>query len=217
MSQKVKVEEELLGFDAREAFLDPSRTWGASRRDLHLLRDDVEKPLSVDALVWPSLFGDGLSEKEEQALQSKLVKPPDWRGPNGALWENLEQMRALLTSSKAAGEHWIIAVSWHSDDGFSSASSGGPYREKTNPGVRNTNWQLLGFDVADAGMLSGLLDCGYENSERQTLRGQWSSSLNVHHLFTDLDKAFSFRDLSNHRVPEHAPFFVYGLWRLLEE
>jgi hypothetical protein len=40
--------------------------------------------------------------------------------------------------------------------------------------------------------------------------------LNHHHLFTSLEPAWIFREVSNQRVPEHRPFFVYGLW-LIDE
>jgi len=44
-----------MGFDARE-MTSPARAWHADRRELYLLRPEVERPLSVDALVWPSVF-----------------------------------------------------------------------------------------------------------------------------------------------------------------
>jgi len=52
MGERPKV---LLGFDAREA-ISPVRDWDAARRELYLLRPEVTRPLSVDALVWPSVF-----------------------------------------------------------------------------------------------------------------------------------------------------------------
>jgi len=42
----------LLGFDAREMWLDPQEYWPDSRKKLYLLRYDVVRPLSTDTLVW---------------------------------------------------------------------------------------------------------------------------------------------------------------------
>lgn len=192
-------EQALLGFDARVMSLAPDATWDAVRRGLYLLRSDVQKPLSVDPMVWPSLFGD-------------RVQVPEWRGPNQGLWDDLYRMRTSL-SQLAPAEHWTIAVSWVSAEGFSKPSvHEGPYRERMTPPTIGDAWKPLGFDVADAGLTSGLSNCGYQQTEIAGLRATWASHLNEHHLFGDLKRALAFRDLTDRRVPEHAPFFVYALW-----
>jgi hypothetical protein len=80
------------------------------------------------------------------------------------------------------------------------------------PELPDTNWQFLGFDIADGGFISGLSNCGYEDAERDGLAAEWAQYLNRRHLFDDLQRAFQFRELTNARVPEHAPFFVIRLW-----
>ncbi len=60
-------------------------------------------------------------------------------------------------------------------------------------------------------MLSGLSNCGFEG-EREALREDWGPHLNDYHLFEDAESALAFRPVANRIVPEHAPFFVYGLW-----
>jgi hypothetical protein len=74
----------------------------------------------------------------------------------------------------------------------------------------------LGFDVSDGSLLSGLSNCGYSKRDIPALRMRWAPYLNAHHLFDDLKQAYEFRDQSNQRVLEHAPFFVYGLWFIKE-
>jgi hypothetical protein len=63
----------------------------------------------------------------------------------------------------------------------------------------------------DAGFTSALSNCSFAEGERESLRASWGVALNEHHLFMDVEKAFAFRRLSDSRVPEHAPFFVYAL------
>lgn len=70
----------------------------------------------------------------------------------------------------------------------------------------------LGFDVADEVFVSGLLDCEYTDEELARLRPVWAPRLNRYHLFGDRRHAQEFRVLSDQRVPEHAPFYVYELW-----
>jgi hypothetical protein len=62
--------------------------------------------------------------------------------------------------------------------------------------------------------LSGLSNCGYEPPERATFRRDWARRLNDHHLFEDLATARGFRDATDGRVSEHAPFFVFALFRI---
>ena len=93
----------------------------------------------------------------------------------------------------------------------------GPHVKPMTPRVRSPDWPLLGFDVGDGCLLSGLMNCGYEDDERRALTEEWGSRLNEHHLFRDPGSAFAFRLPSNRRVAEHAPFFVYGLWLIKEE
>jgi len=65
-------------------------------------------------------------------------------------------------------------------------------------------------------LLSGLSNCGYVGRESETFRARWRGRLNEHLLFTELTPAFEFRQLSDARVPEHAPFFVCGLYMIQE-
>ncbi|MBJ6765061.1 hypothetical protein JGU66_30225 [Myxococcaceae bacterium JPH2] len=81
------------------------------------------------------------------------------------------------------------------------------------PPSKTEDWTLLGYDVADAGLTSGLSNCGYRPSELAQLRASWAAQLNGHHLFEEFGSALAFRDVTARRVPEHAPFFVYALWR----
>ncbi|WP_224241108.1 hypothetical protein [Hyalangium gracile] len=183
MSGKIPgVDAALLGFDAREMFMAPGAAWDDARRGTYLLRTDVRKPLSVDTAVWPSLFGEDHS---------------DWRGPHVGLWDDLQRMQRSL-GPLAAQAHWTIAISQVSVTGLPLPSEG-------------EDWELLGFDIADAGLLSGLSNCGYEQATVAELRASWAPLLNEHHLFTEVNQALAFRELTDRRVPEHAPFFVCAI------
>jgi hypothetical protein len=73
--------------------------------------------------------------------------------------------------------------------------------------------ELIGYDVADATMLSALMNCAFSEPDARTAATRWSARLNEHHLFGNAEDALAFRSESETRVPEHAPFFVYGLYR----
>ena len=209
------IEDRLLGFDARiMAFNQKSRM-----RETFFLRLDIREPRSTDVLAWPSVFdtgqGIGMTEAKRQHWGFAGLKVPDWIGPNNGLWEDLERMRGFLAehAAEVRQPYTEIAISWFSDNGFSLAAHyGGPYLEPTNPDHLDPSWRLLGFDVSDGSLITGLMDCEYTEAELAVLREPWGRYLNEYHLFTDVTHALEFCKLTDKRVPEHAPFFVYGLY-----
>jgi hypothetical protein len=76
-------------------------------------------------------------------------------------------------------------------------------------------WQFLGYDVADEGLLSSIMNCGYLDAEALArARALWSPHINSDHLFAEFSAASDFGAQADHRIIEHAPFFVFGLWRI---
>jgi hypothetical protein len=73
---------------------------------------------------------------------------------------------------------------------------------------------LLGYDVADAGRISGLANFGYTQEQARDLRPVWAQALNSFGLLKTVEDAVRFRDVCECRVTEHAPFWIYALWRL---
>ena len=91
----------LLGFDAREMWLDFSEDWTEERKRSFLLRRDIIKPLSTDTTVWPSVFD----------VAQTLQRPP-WTGPIQELWEDLQALEnSLSTESNRTKPYWVIALS----------------------------------------------------------------------------------------------------------
>ena len=73
---------------------------------------------------------------------------------------------------------------------------------------------LLGFDVADAARISGLMNCSYAPGVIASWRATWGPRLNERGLLCTLEDAIAFRDATDRRVEGHAPFWVYAIWRL---
>jgi hypothetical protein len=70
----------------------------------------------------------------------------------------------------------------------------------------------LGYDICDASWTSGLMNCGFEASEREALVTRWASALNEYHLFNRVEDADDYRAVCDQRVREHAPFAVVWLF-----
>ena len=98
--------ELLLGFDAREMWLDPQEYWPDSRKKMFLLRHDVVRPLSTDTLVWRAVFDADTS-----------LQRPQWTGPIQFLWDNLATFQEYLDTAWSGRTlpYWIIAVTLQED------------------------------------------------------------------------------------------------------
>jgi hypothetical protein len=199
----------VLGFAIREMWLAIKDLWPEERKARYLLRRDVIKPLSTDSMVWPSVF---------QA--DDAIVPPQSAQPIAGLWTDFEALEDYLNAGWSNRKpSWLIAVTL-SADLFEPDEV--QYWQARAYGVTtrspDESWELLGYDVSDTGLLSGLSNCGY--SEREDLaatREKYSSLLNSFHLFTAPEPALEFMQFSDERVPEHAPFFVFGLWLIKRE
>ncbi len=226
MQKKITVfhgDEKLLGFDARKMWLDPKLHWDRERRADFLLRMDAGPVLSTDELVWPSVFNSHqlplASESRLEELGLTGPQRPRWIGPNIPLWEDLDRLKAqlLAVDLEIRRTYWIIAITCLPQPDVVSQIKYGPYFEETNPSNLNQSWTLLGYDVSDGSLISGLTNCGYTEDDRQkqSLR-LLSAALNPYHLFDSVQPADEFRKFTDKRVKEHAPFLIYGLY-LVEE
>ena len=212
-------DDSLLGFDARKMWLDAEVHWPPERRELFLLRRDADPVLSVDEIVLPSVFQThqmiGMSPAEHQALGVTGLERPEWIGPNIPLWEDLDEMTAIISGHAAdvSKPYWTNAVTCWADAPALAAVPYGPHPGETRPAAPDDAWTFLGFDVADGSLLSGLTNCGYRDEDfAETSREKWTRNLNRYHLFDDRVPADRFRAFSDERIPEHAPFLVYGVW-----
>jgi hypothetical protein len=184
--------EILVGFDAREMYLDFTATWEKASRDRFLLKQDILKPLSTDVMIWNSVFH----------------KKPSIEFSGGFLQISLAEVKNRLADASTHPDHsyGLIAITkWVRN------AEVGEYYPIEWP-EDSQSWSLLGYDISDFVCLSGLTNCGYRDEESQQLKAAWADKLNQYHLFTDVQAAFAFKDMTDQRVREHSPFSVYGLY-----
>jgi hypothetical protein len=183
-----------VGSDVREPVGMTDENWSRERRETYLLRTNVARPLSLDRNVWCPF----------PSSENPLVDAP-------LPWVTVKETAERATTSGAdAGRHSVLVIGVTSEtdeDARVLERQGIMSGLAAKPG-----WTFLGFDVAD-GCTSGLSNCGYEaDAGLASLRAKWTTRVNAHGLFADLSDALAFRTLTDQRVPEHAPFRVYGLW-----
>jgi hypothetical protein len=187
----------LLGFDIREMGLSHNNTWSQERKDSFLLRQDLEKPLSADTGVWESVFN----------LDSSLVIPLEHQRYYG-LWWQLRAMQAFIASHEVSRwkPSWVIVVTELVPDQYEETSF------RVEPAEVEPQWSLLGYDVCQESLVSGLSGEAYERDEIQPLKERWAKHLNKYHLFEDWEQADQFADWADMRDPGSAPYFVFGLY-----
>ena len=177
--------ETLLGFQLR---VDPKaiEAWPASRRERYLLREDVLQPLSVDTTAW------SLSKSHpDSPINGLSVYPLD----------ELTGGPSTVTIAVTASERDARRLQkFHKIAEISSGQRG------------LECFKLLGYDVADHFMCSGLTNCGFPAAQKTELGIRFGTHINEHGLFDCRDAAQKFCLDCDIRVPGHAPFYVYGLW-----
>ncbi|MFO0606355.1 MAG: hypothetical protein U0324_24505 [Polyangiales bacterium] len=189
--------EHLLGFDCRVIQHEAQTAWDPARRERFLLRLDVEQVYSTDRYVWPSPFA--------------ADRSGSWTGLG--LWANLDDLRHELNVTSGLPPVAVIAISVFERPGVAPPALQPPVQRVT-PDAPAPDWSPLGYDVADAGLMSGLSNCGYAPHVAARLRTQWASRLTRHHLIADPSDADALLAMTERRVAGHAPFFVYRIHQI---
>ena len=196
--------------------------WDRAVRERFLLRPTIDWPLSVDPLVWPSIFFSKIFRDATKGHYGQIEVDPGI--DDGRYWRDLLQMKDYYRSHRLRKATGVpIAVSIFSDQPL----QGDVLRFQTGNGVESVlplgstrpseippDSEFLGYDIADASGLSGLCNCAYDATEQRILRPQWGPRLNSFGLLRTLRDAQEFSHLCNTRAREHAPFFIFGISRL---
>jgi hypothetical protein len=206
--------ESLIGYDVREEDLAPYDLWPPERRATFLIKPDAEAPLSVDTLVWPSIFETGQGSdwhndwRKRAGLGDAVV--PEWLGPNDGLWEDYRLMLKYLAMQLGIASRKMLVVAITLAESIHVPSDEPPYTLGVFSGAGD--WQNLGYDIADSFLISGLSNCSYSTEESNSAKLKGAERLNSNHLFVRPEDADEYRIYTDTRVPEHAPFHVYGIW-----
>ena len=198
----METSEVVLGFDLRaRAF--PSSLETPQYRDRYLYRPDVVSPFTVDPAVWPSLL------QGSENLWAWHFSRSEFQ-----LADNPEQLRQRFSERLASEELVLLAITAIVGDDF--AQPGDLPGITGNEPQPASNWEFLGFDVADRFLLSAVSNTGFSELplEKSKLRSTWGARLNDKHLLPHREAAREFKVFADRATPEHAPFFVFGLWEV---
>ncbi len=192
----------ILGFDIRRPIADQNSSWPEERRIKFLIRHEVPAPISVDVGVWPAF---ATNPDETFPLQlwgsvSDIVTTfPDatqWRSNSPVIIEI-----AAIATGEQSSEYWEGILLGRVE----------PEKDKS----LKVTPEVLGYDVADRYLVSGISNCMLSADELVAVRKDWSEALNVWGLIENKDAAEAIRAVCDRLIPEHAPFETYRLRRIV--
>lgn len=224
----------IVGYDVREMWLDPESQWTQDtevlrqKKDEGLLKWSGLKPYSVDRHIWHSVFSE-LNEARLWSTVSRLKEycgaEWDWffsedrklvlpeHGGHRGVWPNLESMIDYIQAHWGASWkpcYLVAIVELIAGDSGSGTPAQGP--EAVSSESISDDWVLLGYDVADYDLISGIYEGVMDNELAHRLRAVWAPRLNEHHLFPDPQTAFDYIPDANIKCPSHKPYSAYALY-----
>src|SRR4051812_6634880 len=169
--QAQKGAEQVVGYDARDYRDDYDALFPQQRREKYLYRLQLRKVLSVDPSVWPTVF----------AAMGRPVPPHDASIQD--LWMNAQSLRGAISQiaqQQTTPAFRLIAVTVVNDKMRSPHPALQHLETLLNPEAISSDWQFVGFDVADAFLLSALTNCGFLSGydDADSMRREWAPTLN---------------------------------------
>jgi len=215
----------LVGYDARELWLDTDLQWTDDKKHEYLLHNNITKPLSVDSYIWYSVFSEESTpriwqdiprkstyqtvEWDNTFMESRQLVLPDIYRPR-TIWTSLNSLRSYIADNWK--NDWkpcaIIAV----QEVFLESEEEDEEPVNIEPNVVDESWKLLGYDVADYELYTGLHGGLPVTGLADQIKPEWIEKLNEFHLFTDPQVAFDYIEFANIRKASHQPYYVYGLY-----
>ena len=170
--------------------------WSKSRQKRYLLNEEIKNILSVDETVHSSIDLDenNISHQAEFYFGQELLE------------------ECILQNN-----HLSIAVSMIEE----------PYKSLFRYSKENSIYipnilltpnndfyvDFLGYDVGDFMLISSLTNCGFTIEVKNNLTF-FKDKLNKYGLFSDIVTAEEYKTISDLRVKEHAPFYIFGLYQI---
>lgn len=170
--------------------------WSKSRKEQYLLKEEITEIVSIDESVHESV---DLNGSDIDYL------PGSYFG------------QELLEECILHSDYLSLAVSMV-DEPYKSLFQ---FLTENNIYIPSTLFasnnqfilDFLGYEVADFMFVSSLTNCEYKVEEKKYLTS-FRDRLNECGLFDDIASAEEYKNISDLRVKEHAPFYVFGLYRV---
>lgn len=211
--------EYVVGFGVCDTTCHAAAAWNDKRRALHLCRPDVRMPLGVDPRC-RTVAIDTKEANHSNEITITWMECDDHKDATARqhmlhpTFSSIQNVIAALSRGLSASSR-AFAVSQCVPTGCRLLRTNSLQDVTLSDRVdelMSERWVRVGYDVCDHWMISALQNCAFSGSEMVKSNVDWSARINEWHLFSSVDTAVEFSFFSDVRVPEHAPFSVYGLY-----
>jgi hypothetical protein len=228
------LKERIIGFDCRlannsrhEEYKDYELLWNIETNVKRLESFGIRLSIMTD--VWDSVFMRYPYDFDERSA-FKMEAPDRYYRTQDYYWYDLELMTLYLDEHFHSKHHecWIIAITVI-ENGIDIQLSY-PKPDVTELGLKivplgpnlvrgyviSPEWTFLGYDVQNGSpdMRYGLGCISSESVMMTELSERWGPHLNTHQLFANQTVALEFARYVDDILPDVAPFFAYGLYKL---
>lgn len=201
--------EHLIGFHLK-IVPELIKIWDQSRANKFSIQKNISNTFSVDVNVWPNCKNEQICTeifKDYYVGQNNVQ--------NGLNIFCIKNESVLHHHSRYNNEGYLIALSMH--DNITNHFRCLKEMHSINipcclKQIQDAGWVRLGYDVADYWLYSGLMNCSFDDLEKNKLHHRFVNSFNKYGLFNLLNDADEFRVNLDLKVPDHSPFAVYGIW-----
>jgi hypothetical protein len=214
--------KEVFGFDVRISREETIKLdWPKKLRSEFLLDPSIKWQLSADTGVWPSYFLRKTKQNVEGPISLEkyiIIEPVEYLHKVLNLWQSEKKMIESFKREFKDEQGVPIAVEINLEkplleyEHWNNVFAPEQHTLLEIPPV----YHFVGYDVADTGMWSGIANLGYTKEEVQQLAPKWKKRFNQFGLFDNIEHAFEFKEITERRAQEYAPFFVFSLYTKLE-
>lgn len=204
------VQLDVLGWQLRIKAESVGALWPLDRRERYLLDPRIETPLSADPAVWP-LSG---NDAAHRYFFADYFDAPH-SAPNGlGLFALRPEIWSKLQDARPGNDYDIAGIAVDGQCARRLRQRHQIVKGSALTAEETANISILGFDVCDDWLTSGLLNLGLDRNIQQTLRNRFGKNVNTYGLFDDDGAARAFGLEISSLAPEHAPFFAVGVLSL---
>lgn len=207
MANKDSTTTTVLGYQIRVPVIQLPPLWTPQRRAQYLLLPTVGVPLSADTGVWPVADDPDLPERIFEDFE-----PGPYEAPNGlGLFRLKKDFTVELVPLKPDNPQ-VVGIGVEKQVASRLAKKHFIVTSESDAIIGEQHIHLLGFDVCDDILLSGLMNCGISADHHAKLRRKYAGSINMHGLFDVAEGANEYAADVSQIVPEHAPFFPVSIF-----
>lgn len=204
----------ILGYDIRHNIIAYGNTLTSKNYySKFLIRPEIPWPISIDKLVWPSIY---IFDKQPippvySSLFYQKIKSASFYQQIINFFESPDQCKG---NDNKGNIHICVKLHFNKNELKDTYLRRIVDLLKHDQGKLDKQYsEFMGFDLANCTGISGLCNFGQSESLLQNKRKEWSGYINRYGLFEKYAMAQKFQTFLNETtVEEEIPFYIFSIW-----